>query len=477
MSDFVQSETATINRSQNSLLPMYKLPVEVFAQILQLDIQDDIQESSHAVRLTQLGEVSSWWMRVVESSPQLWTEVHWVVGMAAEVTTRFLVRSKTLPLGIKCVEGWAPKRNTSLVEFVRLVSEHSPRWRSIRLEVAIKPDILQYLEVPTPKLSKITIISGSSRDIHNLAFKLDEDGSPIQEVALSRVAIPWNSPRLSGLKTLQLTEIWGSDVSMDTLRGLFAASPNLERLALNCWSALVEGDGWRNIPNSQTPIHLPKLTSLWLGDELDGNLFDCLVSFLHADKLTALSIIAPTESQIVGLDGRGWGSEPIRRLVIPILSSAPSIRLQNEYTKGLVVLQSNPHTGIISWPTPETPIPEGCSIDLDTRDLNATWKAVSSLLKSAGVSQPISIDVALHGPPPGEDPETFPVEILDELPTIERITVGDLRQANQIVAHLSGGRPCPNLTVLDLLRIPGDKVGDVDLTVFSKVRSNVEVIR
>ena len=119
-------------------------------------------ESTHAARLSSLSLVCKWWREAIDSSPQLWTDIHWVDRMPAGLVERILIKSADSPLNIKFVQNERPVSSDSNPEaesFLELLIPHSRRWQSLYIWTRFSTAMMDLLQHPAPLLSSLTLFS------------------------------------------------------------------------------------------------------------------------------------------------------------------------------------------------------------------------------------------------------------------------------------------------------------------------------
>lgn len=458
--------------------PSHELPVEILLDIIHSDIVDCIASSTHARRLKDLRQVCKLWMECIDGFPQLWTDIHWVNGIPADVTTRFLKNSKSHLLNVQCLDSLtgSSKAKKDVEAFLCSVTQHSRRWRSLILCAAMNGKTAEYVAGPAPNLEELVVDSHYDYQ----GFKLNQEGyARLTKLIVKHAGSPWITANLKGLTSLQVKGCWAADLRLNSLRALLEGSPNLEVLAIDELTRLSEGSEWKSLPNAQIPIHLPQLHTLFLGSTVCENLFDFLVSTIYPGDLISLTIISPTQSTLIGLDGTGWLKDPMMRLLTPVLRKATSLRLHNDPNNYIVRLHSDGHDNA-AWRTPAFPAPRGMLVDLDTRDTSTTWESLATLLQTARVASPLSIHIGV------DEPDTFPEDILRRLPTLRKITIQSRRVVEPVLRELcrtgSGNHKevcCPVLDVIDLSKVgpimTGNEVDLISLFLGSRSR-RVEVI-
>ncbi|KAG8991677.1 hypothetical protein FRB94_012321 [Tulasnella sp. JGI-2019a] len=242
-----------MRRSYNEQLPISRLPVELFINIIHLAVHGD--PALHYTTLYKLVGVSSRWASWINSSSSLWSIIHARHTSQLQATT--LARSGTSLLSlIDDVVGVPGK-----LAFLANTLPHVYRWRSFEYggNRAVSDYYLNDLvDAPAPKLESLIIDV-----LRGLNMKVDlfrGEAPRLQHLELSGCPIPWESNMLSGLKTLKLMYLGTLGPSMDQVIGILLASPALVDLVLG---SLFERSQDIVTSNSRT-IELPYLRSLSL---------------------------------------------------------------------------------------------------------------------------------------------------------------------------------------------------------------------
>ncbi|KAG8943086.1 hypothetical protein FRC04_003232 [Tulasnella sp. 424] len=267
-------------RRRNSLLPIQRLPPEIFSASIAYTMAE-IECHNHQQRLIQLSTVSWWWRQVTLGTPFLWGVIsskdpYWIVSLALE-------RSKDAPLTVlnesssyssTLLGGNSYRSSIESGDFFGLVSPHTARWADATLPwLGSGSDSIKWLSQHSTHLSR-----------HLLRLNLGWDGSPSTDNATTRFS--GHTERLLDLK-LQNLHV----VPADIIR-ILAAARRMVSLDLDSLVTSVQqeqpSDENSDLPPS--PIDLPCLKRLTLKG-LPPSIMDPVVRNLNPLTLERASIV------------------------------------------------------------------------------------------------------------------------------------------------------------------------------------------
>ncbi|KAG8860491.1 hypothetical protein FRB96_003745 [Tulasnella sp. 330] len=291
LQDDIHARIAKYNSYRNTIAPYISLlPVEMLSRILVLSVP---LEHWSVGRLQELAQVSKHWKSIVTDSPELWAiakvqtcpdeDPRW------EEDLRLALRmSSQAPLMVAC--GVTEEQSAlgayewqSAKEFMRIVGEHSTRWRSIQYNGASSSHIITELERPAPLLQSIRInftahgsdMAGRCRPIRFTC------GARLQEVKAHGALFLWSA--LCGLKTLRLSSVSDPKArSADFLR-MLASCPHLEVLSLSDMEISASEEG-EDDPSQLSSVRLSALRDLTIS-QVEPCLTRALVSQIFADNI------------------------------------------------------------------------------------------------------------------------------------------------------------------------------------------------
>ncbi|KAG8890166.1 hypothetical protein FRB99_003910, partial [Tulasnella sp. 403] len=144
-------------------------------------------------------------------------------------------------------------------QLVDILIPHSYRWRSLELVFTnYQEDIVApLLAATTPSLVDLSL---SATNVPWSSYSLGAGGA-LRSLSVSGTSIAWESPRLSGLTKLCLSDI-AYPPTLSSLVDILQASPNLVEVILNTWRKR-EGTIFYHLASTPTLI-LPNLSRLSL---------------------------------------------------------------------------------------------------------------------------------------------------------------------------------------------------------------------
>lgn len=255
------SEIYRLRRSRNAVAPISRLPNEMLVQAFAEYIADKdyIAIGNGQVapgqtlpqKLSVLSKVSKAWQEVAQDAACLWAG-----NVNAQQPPSFvraaIKNSKRHPLVVQCfMDNSQPEYEASLE-----ICGELHRWRSANL-TAYNPahfDVLAYSGAPSLKSLTMSAIARTG-----IPIRLFGGVAPqLEELSLRNVLIDWNSPVLSGLRSIELDLTIGPS-PFQFLRAL-QSSPNLVTLILSNSSFAVTSD----TSTFSEPIDLIRLRRLRL---------------------------------------------------------------------------------------------------------------------------------------------------------------------------------------------------------------------
>lgn len=256
--------------------------MELLTEILLMALNDTRWSTED---LQRLASVCKYWREVILKMPQFWRIIDLHHGKG--VWTQVLSRNPAGPLDVR-ISGfnggfyWVDAGRFR--DLFDLLKSESKRIRSIDSNVPLHSAYLQtFLNgAAFPLLSDIKIAISPPPWTPYL-FNV-EDGVPFQNLQLSGVVIPWDSPRLRGLETMSIWGVQSNAPSFSELHRALSSSPRLRRLCLFNWTIYIN----RSIPlpkDTKLPkINLPHLSFLAISSVSDP-INSHLLSILEAPML------------------------------------------------------------------------------------------------------------------------------------------------------------------------------------------------
>lgn len=208
--------------------------------------------------LQLLASVCKYWHNIILTTPRFWRVVDSRRGRYS--LSQALRHNKAGPLDIRIWgrEGFSQDHD-SISQLIQLITSESRRICSIYFDTYRQQYFQPLFEnVSLPSMDELTVMTWPVASVPT-SIRLG-DGVPLRYLHLSSVTIPWDLPRLSGLKVLTL---WNLDRHFPTSTQLYhilTSTRSLERFSFLHWKSdpNTEYPGHKEI----APIKLPLLTSV-----------------------------------------------------------------------------------------------------------------------------------------------------------------------------------------------------------------------
>ncbi|KAG8910207.1 hypothetical protein FRC01_006467 [Tulasnella sp. 417] len=220
---------ARLSYLQNSFRPIHRLPPEILGRIIFLAIYFDLEP--FAKRLSTLTTVCKRWNVVIQSTPRFWSVLD---SRNKRSTLRHILgRSMNAPLSVKCD---ATGRSLNVKKFLDAILPHSARWESLYYCGSANSlgEVAAVSELPTPILADLyvynTNFAQAKQGVAQPLFQLSE-GRNLRDVHLRAAVLPCDSPRMTNLRSLQLSWL-SSPPSVADLSACLLQSPRLDSLVL-----------------------------------------------------------------------------------------------------------------------------------------------------------------------------------------------------------------------------------------------------
>lgn len=267
---------------KNQNAPTSHLPVELFGNILVASMTE--AHLNPMWRLRELAEVSRHWRDVVLETPPLWSVVY--ENMSPVQVRWALQRSQGRSLDVTFDEHHSQLGQAG-ARFLDAVAPVAFRWRALTFGEC-SPQLASCLKSQARQLEEINI--NGNPHVRMKVVELGE-GVHFRHVDASFVALPWSSPRLAGLSTLNIRHLVGGYApTLKQLITILEASPALESLRVSRLYPVELGDAPEDEPFPTTePTTLPNLLHLYLHD-LPHQLYASLLSRLRFPSCRRLSL-------------------------------------------------------------------------------------------------------------------------------------------------------------------------------------------
>ena len=335
--------TLTLKRHRNTLLPISRLPTEIFIIIFSLLHACGVLEPPKPLAPFSISHVCHRWREISLNLPHLWVHINFT-RQRPDCVAELLTRSKTAPLHLEAVTlNWSRERFEA---FKRQIEAHIHHTRHLCITASAKHLVQTFgrLVSSAPFLEQFSIINGDPQLVipQNL---FDGIAPKLIYLRLDKCAVRWKkqdspllSPLLKGLRDLKLVsypafarikpKIWLDALSQMT---------QLERLSLSNGTPI----------HSATPLPvepgltvvLSSLTQL----DVSGSLRDCMAVLAHLvlPALTRLCVNVTTMLET--------GHIP---LLISRVSRNAHGPQDTEVLQSLFIGSNNPQAGIAAWTMP-----------------------------------------------------------------------------------------------------------------------------
>ncbi|KAG8992865.1 hypothetical protein FRB90_000882, partial [Tulasnella sp. 427] len=452
----ILARSAVYKKKYNEMLPIHRLPPELFTTILLIDLRENPprRSLSRRHRLWQLALVSSKWQKTVALNPIFWTDIHF----RRDDPNLCLRKSQNALLNIKCDTFYQDVDDVE--EFLETVATAAHRWRSIALSCNSR-DFLQKLPSATPQLTDVQINVRAPSNALGGQEELKIRGLvKLQHVCLVRVGLEWESLNLERLLSLQLSHLGNIVPDLDWLLTILQRSPQLEQLALS--NVGIASD---SIPHTRTGIRLLRLKSLQL-TTLPERVVEYLLSVIDCPHLTAI--------KLVGFSDANFAAERpsqafLKKLLPSVLKNLDDIGIRHETTFGTIEVISHPIFGLesewMSWAA--SPHAGGLHITSPTENYGKSLERIITLLSASGLYESTSVLVTLSlqegAISANELSENqrggFNPDLLAKLPTLTYLAAVDPTDVRAILQHLGEcqqktdgvwGYSCPQLKRINI---------------------------
>ncbi|KAG8894734.1 hypothetical protein FRC01_012791, partial [Tulasnella sp. 417] len=449
--------SAKLYRRRNSLLPIYRLPVEILIDIF-LRVIDLINWDMEQNR--KIASVCKAWYDIIIKSPQFWHRIN--ASQDIDTIKQIMRRNSDGPFSILSDKGSIGESKHE--EIFTLLAPQSHRWQSIMFQGPITDTIFNLISSPAPELTELFIyrLSGESQR----RFDLPE-GKSIQRVDVGFISLPWSSPRLSTLRSIQIGTLENDLPTLSELCTILSSSPELTWLRLSNWT---ENAPPQDDTAPEYPIRLPKLETLVL-QSIQPRYVNHLLSHVHSTSCTCLLLDDAPSNHLQTVDA------PLVHLMASSISTANSLHLDLDESELQLAITSTPKAQVLDkwiyWANRKP----GIEVTIKLKNLNemrALAEAIAGmdLAKGQGEDAERSILLTLRGrdsdPPPettgetGADPGAqtpFPCETLGYLPIIKEIKCRNHFNATPLLRYL--GRPQTNLD--DTVKWPCPKLSKLEV--------------
>ncbi|KAG8989010.1 hypothetical protein FRB90_002450 [Tulasnella sp. 427] len=448
---------AELKRYKNNVeVPLHLLPPEIFLEILSASV--DWPNWNVGVNHA-LAQVCKHWWHAVTTVSWFWPEIDVVHGK--ETTEMILRRNQTGPLVVRCTAdggGYADR-----VEFMTLAAQHASRWKSLIFKGRLTDELFALLETPAPMMSELFIYPYNGPD--QRLFHLG-DGAPLRHLDCDFCSLPWDSDRLSKLRSIQLRNLTCDLPSIPQLRGILEASPQLQWLLLASWSdesqtagsPTTEASKGKQVAGPQDPFHLPSLETLVL-QNIPRAINNYLLTHIEAPSCTCI-IAGIRPSSVLPLP---TPHNAFVNLLAPAIKAAQEVTMAYEEATGTFRISSTPEPVVsndwIHWVKRKP----GINFLFHTERSPEAGSTLRQALSGMNLSKAVSLNLIGDGTNPVPEPDappnqantsSFPVEALQALPQVRQLSTTRNFRVGEVLEYLSQengeGWTLPNLTTLSL---------------------------
>ncbi|KAG8971062.1 hypothetical protein FRC05_011528 [Tulasnella sp. 425] len=438
-------ETVPPTPAPTRFFPIQDLPAELFIQILLLSINRNTSSGEIYKHVLHLTQVNKFWKTTVINCPSFWSRL--VQYLPPETWDTVLKHNPEGPLEVTCMNYNNP--NADLEGFLELAAPHSRRWSGMWFRGMLTDKVLAHMELPTPQMTELGICRSRGPESPERRIKLS-DGAGLRYVDVDGMSLPWDTPRLAGLRVVQLSGIRDDIPTVSQLTAMLQASPQLWWLLLSYLgtkyddesdtdSATSDGPStyrigprdWSTFKSRGTPIYLPYLSTMML-DHIPDDMKYGLLTSIEAPKCECLAVDSINISFIQS-----------RNRIFSSLLAGPihhSTRMSLLYSRATGYLCIHSASGRSEIPNDwinyieESP---GFDIVINMGRANpgTAWASITDLLKAVGIKKPVDLKLV------GRDGRDFPPDILGEWPFITGIETGDHYNAEEILQYIARPKP------------------------------------
>lgn len=432
MASTTQAEITELKILRNAALPIHTLPREILTYILLIRL-DPLNWSIRVV--TRFMSVCSSWKSLLENGWMFWPRLR--SRYSPRLLELILSRNASGPLHVVCSK-WDEEPAKS--GFLKLAAKHSTRWFNLTFAGVVSNAVKEQLHAPTPNLTELNVCS-SRLNVDYVTIDLSE-GKTLHHLLLHGVGISWDTPRLRGLRSIQLNRVNHSPPSLSQLYTILASSPQLWYLRL---SGIAQGSeapaDTQGAPSR--PILLPALSTLSL-----RNIPEHFMSHLltHIQAQACRCVVAADIPLSVASD------LTFNNLIAPALQVSDGIRIT--WNGAAISISSEPR------PEPKfnwiSLIEETVGIDITIcggASLAGSKDGIQSLLGTVTAQAPSKLAVSF-APFFSESPIMTAPEFLRHLSSTKAIECKPQSDCQAVLQYLAlegregSGFPCPELESL-----------------------------
>ncbi|KAG8902992.1 hypothetical protein FRC01_009383 [Tulasnella sp. 417] len=450
-------EIARLNHRRNSSLPIHQLPLEILGRVIFLAIYFELEPFSK--RLSTLTAVCKRWNVVIESMPQFWS----VLDCRTKPSTvqHILGRSMNAPLFLRC-----NARRRNLEGFLNAILPYSARWESLYYSGTATSlgEVATVFEWPTPILADLYVYNAAfeqaRKGVAQPLFHLSE-GRNLRDVHLRAAVLSCDSPRMTNLRSLQLSWL-SSPPSIADISACLLQSPRLDSLVLAHFFPPSTSTSAAPSPSTAQPtfsILMPELQDLEVLDVPQSYYFD-LMARLEAPRCNQVRLghrpkPEPSDTQITTnlLDSGILDPKypAVRSTLHTTLISAKAIYIKvfNDHT--IIAADFFPSTMYWNWRNRKPPPLLLTITPPQSKRAVDFLPVLGELLRSAGTTAPVILTIKADG----NDTAEFSPNTFSNFTTLKELNINGLAAFRAAAREL--GKPkspmpeelqwaCPELT-------------------------------
>ncbi|KAG8934806.1 hypothetical protein FRC01_000074 [Tulasnella sp. 417] len=426
-----------VKQSQNTLAPIHALPDEVLVDIWLHCVEEASQVDD---QLHTLALVCKSWHRGVMDYPVLWCHLqdtcksdrynHWV-----------LQRSQEHPLHLRLL-AQDPSVSNSLIDIAK---RESRRWESFVLAPRKRggfgtrnPSLSMLAYANLENLTRFEVRSRKSRWRRPDTIWLPATPS-LREITLEGFPLHWETFNAPQLRALRISSLLSGALSFPQLVDLLRSTPFLEVLLLKHFSMSIPDA----LPHQTSPVLLPRLRAL------DMHPTPCkdLLYLIRTESLQQL-LCSPASLDL-------W-----KPPLCPILDDIKSTGIIKLIYRDTIHIATDPYPfNPIEWPYHDKGLTtEGFAFTTSKGAGMWDFLDITQWVGSLGLDTIVNLDLG-NLDRVGVDAREIPVQLLDDLPTLCRLTIRAGVNVDALFTEL--GRP--KLEFSNRLHWPWPQLASIDL--------------
>ncbi|KAG8961604.1 hypothetical protein FRC05_005855 [Tulasnella sp. 425] len=229
--DAMNLELLIVKTQRNRHATIHRLPVELLVYIFQLALPLPEVGLHYIRRLRRLLRVCTHWATMISTAPLFWTVVTTECGPEYLVLV-FTRLGNTYPLHVHC----HMLADEEFTPILRRIASHIQRWETAIIVMPQTEEGRQYLSAPAPRLRRLHFSgpsgTGTSTQANYQPFDIFSGAADrLEEVKVTMMRLPWDSPILRGLKSLHLQ--FCKEIGVSNIIAILNDCPDLATLILD----------------------------------------------------------------------------------------------------------------------------------------------------------------------------------------------------------------------------------------------------